>query len=85
MKSLRSRLSDFLNSPKPSSTQGLSTALDARLELGLETRPELRLRVGVWGQAVCGDIYVCLGTPTHLQMALCICSQIVSLLVLSPT
>ncbi|XP_067680641.1 baculoviral IAP repeat-containing protein 6-like isoform X2 [Haliotis asinina] len=46
LKNLKSKLSDYLNTSKAGSgCQGLSSALDARLELGLETQAELRLKV----------------------------------------
>ncbi|XP_041353670.1 baculoviral IAP repeat-containing protein 6-like isoform X2 [Gigantopelta aegis] len=46
LKNLKSKLADYLNTAKSmSGCLGLSSALDARLELGLETQAELRLRV----------------------------------------
>ncbi|XP_064603703.1 baculoviral IAP repeat-containing protein 6-like isoform X3 [Liolophura sinensis] len=38
------KVADYLNS-KPSGSQGVSTAMDSRLECGLDTQPELRLKM----------------------------------------
>lgn len=40
------KVADYLNS-KPSGSQGVSTAMDSRLECGLDTQPELRLKVSI--------------------------------------
>lgn len=46
LKHFKSKLSDYANSSKTSNgTQGVSFAMDSRLEFGLDTQPELRLRV----------------------------------------
>ena len=72
LKNLKSKLADYLNTAKSmSGCLGLSSALDARLELGLETQAELRLRV-------------CLVYPLHFSIIthygdVCMCCMCVGM------
>lgn len=43
--SVKAKLADHCSAGVSGISHGLSTALDARLELGLETMPEYRLKV----------------------------------------
>ena len=48
LESWKNRLSSYSSNPKSSTQgQGVSTAMDARLEFGVELNAEMRLRVGV--------------------------------------
>ena len=47
MKAWKSKLSSIVSSKSGSAPQGVSTAMDARLETGVELSAELRLRVSV--------------------------------------